>query len=150
MTWEKRLELSNTISICGLNATKPSGIKVGGVGRVAVATGRDARIYTRRVAVPHLKIHPRDGVAGIDIDYLVVKNDVDTLLILNDIAANVFSADIVRSLSDLRGQHTRVVAREHCRSINVQRIAELSSVVRSSQNAGSIALSKSPYDLSVA
>ena len=102
VTGEQRLELGNAVGVSGLDASQPGGINVGRVGRVSVAAGVDARVDAGRVAVPDLQVQIRDGLAGVDVNDLVVEDDVDTLLLLDDVVVDEFSSNVCKWVSKKR------------------------------------------------
>lgn len=158
VTGEDGLELSNTIRVGLLNASKPSLVNVGLIRAIAIAVGNDTRVYASGVAVPHLQVDIGDRVAGFDVNNLVVEDDVETLLIFNDVLTNVFAGHIwiilanvpetkrernsftVRTLSNLGSQNTRVDAGKQDRRGSARAEALRSLVVRSVQGGISIAL----------
>jgi len=94
VTREDRLELSNTIRVGLLDASKPSLVNVGLIRAIAIAVGNDTRVHASGVAVPHLEVNVGDWIAGFDVDDLVIEDNVETLLIFNDVLTNVFAGHV--------------------------------------------------------
>jgi hypothetical protein len=46
------------------------------------------------VAIPDIKVQPRNGLAGVDIDELCIEENGDTWLVLAEIRPNIFSKDV--------------------------------------------------------
>jgi hypothetical protein len=44
--------------------------------------------------VPHLEIDLRHGLAGVDVDDLIVEDNTNALLLLDDILSDVLATDI--------------------------------------------------------
>lgn len=100
--------------------------------------------HTGGIAVPHFQVHIWDGLAGVDVDDLVVQDGVDALLLLNDVLANVFAADIVRPLGDVGCQDAARVAAEQRALVRVGRVAQRGGVVVGGQDAVERALGLEP------
>jgi hypothetical protein len=90
--------------------------------------------------VPHLEVDVGDGLAGIDVDDLVVEHNVDTLLVLDDVAADVLAGDVVGTLGDLGGEDARVLRAEEGGGVGVCGVAEVGLVVAGGKDGGEVAL----------
>lgn len=99
VTGEDGLELSNTIIVGQLDTTQPGVVDVGLVGAVTVAAGNNTGVDTGRVAVPHLEVDIRDGLASVDINDLVVKDDIQTTLLLDDVLADILASNVWNEVS---------------------------------------------------
>lgn len=95
MSREDGFELRDSIGIGLLDAAKPRVVDVGLVRGVSVPAGNYAAVYTGRVAVPHLDVDVSNGLAGIDVDYLVVDYGVDTGLVLDDVLTDILAPDVL-------------------------------------------------------
>lgn len=112
MAWKDTLEHGDALGVSGSDTTKERLVQVAGVGGVAVATGSDARVDARGVAVPVVDVDVRHGLAGVDVDDLDVDGDGDADLSLGHVLADELARDVVRSLSHFGHEDTGTVAAE--------------------------------------
>jgi hypothetical protein len=154
---EDGLELGDAVGVGGLDAAQPGVVEVGQVVRVAVASSDDAAVHAGRVAVPDLKVHIRDRVAGGYVDDLVVHQERHADLVFGDVFADVLAGDVwehvramnprraggqltVRPLGDLRGQQAGLVPGKEGRGVGVAGVAQLGLVVVRVQDILDVAL----------
>lgn len=123
VTGKDGLEGGYAVLVGGLDASEESIVDVGSVRGITVTVGNDTAIDTRSVAVPDLEIEVRDGLAGVNIDNLVVEKEVDTLLVLGEVFANVLATDIIGSLGDIGGQNARIIASKEGGSVGIGSVA---------------------------
>ncbi|KAI6770948.1 hypothetical protein HG531_009803 [Fusarium graminearum] len=94
VTREDGLKLSNTVTVGLLDSAEPGLVDVCFVRVVAVAVCNDAGVNTSGVAVPHLEVDVGDGIAGLDIDDLVVEDNVESILLLDDVFSDILASDV--------------------------------------------------------
>lgn len=94
VTREDGLKLSNTVAVGLLDSAEPGLVDVCFVRVVAVAVCNDAGVNTSGVAVPHLEVDVGDGIAGLDIDDLVVEDNVESILLLDDVFSDILASDV--------------------------------------------------------
>jgi hypothetical protein len=110
VTGEGGLELSDTVGVGLLDTTEEGVVNVGLIGGVTVARGNDTGVDTGGVAVPHLEVDVGDGLAGVDINDLVVNDGVNTLLVLADITTDVLATDVWNSeLVYMKSKYNKIV-----------------------------------------
>lgn len=94
MTGEDGLELHNTVAVAHLYTAEPGIVKIGLIRRVTVTRSNNTRVDTGSVAVPHLQVDVGDGVAGLDVNDLVVNDDINTGLVLDHVASDVLATNV--------------------------------------------------------
>lgn len=100
MTREDSLVLSHAVDVGLHDAAEERSVQVAGVVRVAITGGGNARVDARRVAVPHVHVDGRDGLASARVDELDVEVERHALLPVGDVAADQLAVDVVRPLGD--------------------------------------------------
>lgn len=105
-------ESGNAVRIGFCDPAKEGRVDVARVGRVAVATGDNARVYASGIAVPVVYVDIWDRLAGVDIDDLDVDGQRHTLLVLGDVFADILALDVVRTLGNLGYKDARAIAEE--------------------------------------
>lgn len=137
VTWDDRLELSNTVDVGLLDTTEEGRIEVASVILVAVARCKDTGVHTSGVAcetirlitivrlgfpltVPCIHVDGWNRLAGRCVDDLDVQEQRNTSLTFGHITANELAVDIVRSLSDLWLQDTAGIVVEELSIIRAQ------------------------------
>ena len=98
---EDGLELGDAVGVGGLDAAQPGVVEVGQVARVAVAASDYAAVYAGRVAVPDLKVHVRDWVAGRYVNDLVVHQEGHAGLVFGDVLADVLAGDVWEDVREM-------------------------------------------------
>lgn len=112
MAREDSLELSDTIIVGLLQATKERVVQVGRVVGVTIAAGLNTGVNTlnmlvcgftktckmivtySRVAVPDIHVDFRSRLAGLGVDKLDIEEKGDALLVLCDIRTDHFTSNI--------------------------------------------------------
>lgn len=132
---EDGVEHGHAVLVCLLDAAEEGLVNVARVAGVTVAVGHHARVDTRGVAVPHLKVDVGNGLARVYVDDLVVDGGGDTLLVIDDVLADVLATHVVRSLGDIGGEDTAGVAAEQGACVRVGSVAEARLVVVGGEDA---------------
>ncbi len=97
MAGEDGLELHNTVAVAQLDTAEPGVVDVGLIRRVTVTGSNNTGVDTGGVAVPHLQVDVGDGVAGVDVNDLVVNDGIDTTLFLDDVASDVLATNVYKT-----------------------------------------------------
>lgn len=97
VTGEQGVEGHHTVLIGLLYTTEEGAVVVGQVVGVTVAISHQAGVDTGGVAAPDLGVDASEGLAGLDVNELLLDGDRNTLLVLTDVAADVLAGDPVGS-----------------------------------------------------
>lgn len=112
VTGEQGLESDDTVIVGLLNTTEGSVVDVAQIGSVTVSAGNDATVDTSGVAVPHLRVSLRDGLAGVDIDDLDVERQRNTGLALDNVLTNELARHPVRAFGRLGSEDAASISSE--------------------------------------
>lgn len=121
VTREDGVELNHTVIIRLLYATQGSPVQVRRVVGVPVALGLDARVDARGVAAPDVGPDAGEGLAGVDVDELDVRDQGHALLVLDQVRPDVLAQDVEGADLALRVEHRAVGAVEHDRLVRLGR-----------------------------
>jgi hypothetical protein len=112
VTGEDGAEGSNTVLIRLLKAPQSRVVEIGSVVAVTVARILNAGVYTGGIAVPHVPVELRDGLARANVDELRVHIVEDTGLVVDNILAVELALNPERADLALGGQNAGVVGQE--------------------------------------
>lgn len=106
VTGEYRLELSDTVFVCLLNAAEEGLVEVRSIaGTAAVHVTLHAGVNTGRVAVPHIPVEILNRFTSLDIDELPVKDNRDAGFAISDVRADKLALYPERTDFALRGEN---------------------------------------------
>ena len=99
------LERCDTVVVSQLYTTEKGGIQAG------LASGIDARVHARGVAIPDIDGDAGNGLAGVDVDVLHLKEHVDALAVLrlDHVGTEILASYVIRTVGDGGRQYTASV-----------------------------------------